>query len=193
MNLQHISVKIFAYPSCDIDPSALIPIFHTWIQSKASNDMLLIDVADYAHVHEGPGVLLMGHEGYFGFGHDHGGLGLTYANKRMAAGTTQDRLRQALHRALTAANRLVNDRPVVEQLHFDASRLLIAIDDRLDAPNTAQSFAALKGDIETVLADLYDGDQVKLEQIEDPKTALRVKATITTETDLPTLIQRIIA
>lgn len=193
MNLQRIAVKIFARQPCDVDLSSLIPVFHGWIQRKALDGVLLIDVADYAHVHDGPGVLLMGYEGYFGFGRGHGGPGLTYANKRKAAGTTQERLHQALHRALTAAKLLADEPTVAGELQFDPGQLLIAADDRLEAPNTADSFAALQGDIKKVLTDLYESDQVKLEQVENPRTALRIRATITTETDLSTLAQRTVA
>ena len=193
MNLQHIAVKIFARPPCQVDPASLIPVFHGWIQRKVMEGMLLVDVADYAHVPEGPGVLLLGREGYFGFGSDYGGAGLIYANKRSATGTTQDRLHQSLHRALTAAKLLADEPTVAGKLRFDPGQLLIAVDDRLEAPNTADSFAALKGDIEKVLTDLYDASDAALEQVENPKSALRVKATITTDTDLPTLAQRTIA
>ena len=39
-------------------------MFHRWIQTRAV-DGLLIDVADYTHLKDGPQVLLAGHEGNY--------------------------------------------------------------------------------------------------------------------------------
>ena len=49
--LQHVNVK---FPSAgSIDLTQAIPVFHRWIQEQALPG-LLIDVADYRHVPEGP-------------------------------------------------------------------------------------------------------------------------------------------
>ena len=42
-----------------------IPVFHRWIQKQTVSGHLLIDVHDYSHIHQGPGILLVGHEGNF--------------------------------------------------------------------------------------------------------------------------------
>lgn len=41
-----------------LDP--FIPVFHRWIEERTLPE-LVIDVANYAHVPEGPGVVLIGH------------------------------------------------------------------------------------------------------------------------------------
>ena len=64
MDLQKIGMKFFAEDGSTIDLVEFIPIFHRWIQNKALSD-LLIDVADYSHVHAGPGILLIAHEGNY--------------------------------------------------------------------------------------------------------------------------------
>ena len=60
-NLQHINVKLLLKDSQDVDLDPLIPVFHNWIQEQVC-DELLLDVADYLHVHHGPGIVLIGHE-----------------------------------------------------------------------------------------------------------------------------------
>jgi hypothetical protein len=61
MNAFKIAVKLFA-PHAQVPEGALIPIYHHWIQNHSIPDHLLIDVADYEHVPEGPGTVLVAHE-----------------------------------------------------------------------------------------------------------------------------------
>ena len=46
----------------EIELEKLVPVFHQWIREKKIPDELLIDVADYAHVPQGPGVVLIDQE-----------------------------------------------------------------------------------------------------------------------------------
>ena len=54
--IQHVRVKVFASRAVSIDDA--IPVFHRWIQERVHPEML-IDVADYRHVPDGPGVMAM--------------------------------------------------------------------------------------------------------------------------------------
>ena len=58
MESQRIQVKIYATESQD--PERFIPVFHRFIRDSVF-DELMIDVADYGHVKDGPGVVLIGH------------------------------------------------------------------------------------------------------------------------------------
>ena len=59
---KRISAKLFATdPSAEVDADAFISVFHEFIREK-SVEGILIDVADYSHVPEGPGVVLIGHD-----------------------------------------------------------------------------------------------------------------------------------
>ena len=60
-DLVRIGAKLYAGNPDVIDLAAYVPIFHGWIQCKIL-DGVPIDVADYAHVPDGPGVMLIGHE-----------------------------------------------------------------------------------------------------------------------------------
>ena len=61
MNPQRIAIKFFVTPDPTeaVDLAPFTPLFHEFIQ-KASVPGLLIDVADYAHVPNGPGIILIG-------------------------------------------------------------------------------------------------------------------------------------
>ena len=54
IQLQHVNVKLLAGDPADVDLEPLIPIFHDWIRDRVFEELLL-DVADYRHVPEGPG------------------------------------------------------------------------------------------------------------------------------------------
>ena len=74
--LQRFGLKLFLQSGQEVDPKSLIPVFHRWIQTGAVGG-LLIDVADYTHLAEGPSVLLVGHEGNYAFDYRDDGPGCT--------------------------------------------------------------------------------------------------------------------
>ena len=187
MDLQNLAIKLFAVETAGFEQAALIPLFHRWIQGNVLDELMPIDVADYTHVHEGPGVMLICHEGQLALDEGEGRLGVLYSNKRLATGRLQDRLRLCLRRALAVASRLEAD----TTLRFGTGELLIRIDDRLQAPNTAASFQSVSDDLRPVLTALYDGAAVDLEHIENPKTGLTIRATFPGRTDLATLLKRV--
>src|SRR5262245_66172288 len=63
MEVHKLGVKFFAADPTSVRLDAFIPIFHGWIQRQNLAGHLLIDVHDYSHIHDGPGILLVAHEG----------------------------------------------------------------------------------------------------------------------------------
>src|SRR5260370_9089492 len=96
--IQHVRVKVFARQPVSIDQGEAIPVFHCWIQDRVCPEML-IDVADYRHVPNGPGVMLIGHEASYSLDNTKGRLGLLYARKQ-SGGEAQENLRQAFDAAV---------------------------------------------------------------------------------------------
>src|SRR4051812_19940583 len=109
MNPYKFSVKFFIDDDAGIEPHAFVPVLHSWIQQHAVPEHMLIDVTDYAHVHNGPGTVLIAHEANFYTDRTDGRLGLTYARKWPGGGSVQERLRQAYTAALEGCQRLEND------------------------------------------------------------------------------------
>ena len=110
MSMQHINVKLNVESADGFDSTDLIPVFHAWIrESKLPG--LLIDVADYRHVHRGPGVMLIAREGQYNLDEADGQLGLRYNRKLALDGDDSTRLGEALGRVLEAA-RLLAAQPV---------------------------------------------------------------------------------
>ncbi|MEM8862021.1 MAG: hypothetical protein AAGD96_27190, partial [Chloroflexota bacterium] len=110
-----IQIKIFTQNTVDL--KAIIPIFHSWIQDNLL-DGLPLDVADYRHVPNGPGILLMGHEGEYALDLAQGRPGITYAHKRdwpEMANTLEARIDWVLARVQKAAALL----EIATSLQFD--------------------------------------------------------------------------
>ena len=67
--------------SLDISVEKFIPIFHNWIQEDRLPQHLLIDVADYKHLTDGPQIILISHEGHLVIDFENNQPGLQYIRK----------------------------------------------------------------------------------------------------------------
>ena len=192
MTAHKISVKFYAEGDPRIAAHELVPAFHSWIQNRAVPEHMLVDVADYAHVHNGPGTLLVAHEANFYADRIDGRLGLTYSRKQPAAGEFIDRLRQAVTAALEAAVRLEDDPRLAGKLKFGTGEMTIRIPDRLLAPNTMETYQQVRGDIEKVAGDLYGAGNFDVEHILSDKLPFEVRVTATSSLpDASSLLNRL--
>jgi hypothetical protein len=151
--IQHVRVKIFARESAPIDLGDAIPVFHRWIQDRVCPEML-IDVADYRHVPAGPGVMLIGHEANYSLDMTKNRLGLLYSRKQ-AGGGAQENLRQAFDAAMAACRRLEQEPAFAGKLQFDSCDCEFSINDRLLAPNRAETYLALKPEFDNFFAGIW--------------------------------------
>jgi len=92
MALQRLGVKLFVEDPSSLEILSFVPIFHSWIQKQAVEGHLLIDIHDYSHVHRGPGILLVAHEGNFSMDQAEGRLGLFYYRKQPSDGSLRDHI-----------------------------------------------------------------------------------------------------
>lgn len=157
MNVQHINIKFFVENPEDVKLEEFGTIFNSWIQRRVTPE-LLIDVADYLHVHNGPGILLIGHEADYSLDNRLGRLGLLYNRKAQLEGTMQEKLAQAASAALTAARLLENE----NGLKIHGQEVQLTVNDRLLVPNTAETFAALEPDLRAFFDRLYNGTEYSL-------------------------------
>jgi hypothetical protein len=170
IELQHINIKLYLN-NRDADLAAVIPIFHSWIQDQIF-DELLIDVADYRHVHHGPGLMLIGHEADYSLDQTDGILGLRYNRKVPLVGTNLDRLTQATRATLVAAQTLEADARVNGKLSFNGQDIQLIINDRLLAPNDKATRNAVEPDVQTFAAKLFGHSGYSLCFDTDPRRLL---------------------
>ena len=175
-SLQHVNVKVAAAGADGFDLSRAIPVFHRWIQDQVLADELAIDVADYRHVPDGPGVILVAHEAIYGLDQGDGSLGLLYDRRAAVDGTPQERLRQAARAALRACRLLEEDPALDGALRFDGGRLQMSVNDRALAPNTDATDRALRPQVERLLESLWGAGAHAIERLGEPRERYRLGA-----------------
>jgi hypothetical protein len=202
-DLQHINVKLILERSADLGPGILdpiIPIFHGWIQNQVFRDQvfrnedlpeLLIDVADYRHVHHGPGILLIGHEADYSIDNTDGRLCLRYNRKIPLTGTNDEKLVHAAYSALAAAKRLQEDTRLNSKLNFNGHDIEIFINDRLIAPNNDETRRALDPELRHFANKLLNGAEYSLKYETDPRRLFSVTIHSEREFSIDDLLQNL--
>lgn len=142
---ERVTVKLYFAEGAAVASSLFVDVFHRFIQQSRLGG-LLIDVHDYTHVGRGPGVMLVAHEAHYRVAHtdSDGRPGLLYARKRALSGDWSARLDTVFGAAFAAAVALEEAPQLAGKVRFDTSELLLRIDDRLYAPNDADTAAALE-------------------------------------------------
>jgi hypothetical protein len=171
-------VKFFLDTTNPIDGALFTGVFQRWIQGNALGE-LLIDVADYRHVFQGPGTVLIGHESDYTIDNRDGLLGLLYTRKRQTTEDVAAQLRTSLQRTLKAAELLEHEAAFKPALKFNIAEIEVRFVDRLQFQNTPQTFDSIKDDVTAVLTEFYGAYPVQIEQVQGDVRdlfALRVRA-----------------
>ena len=175
IQLQHVNVKLIASEGAGVDLEPLIPIFHGWIRDR-DFDELLLDVADYRHVPEGPGVMVIGHRANYSVDNTDGRLGVRYNRKASLDGTNQDRLAQAARAALAAFQRLETAETLDGKLRFGGRDVEVFINDRALAPNNDATRAAAQPELDAFFRKLFGGAGYTVTQETEPRRLFGVRA-----------------
>ena len=186
MNVQHINIKLFLKNPETVNLADYSAVFNTWIQKHAL-DELLIDVADYLHVHNGPGIMLIGHEADYSLDNRAGRLGLLYNRKEQLEGTTEEKLAQATRAALTVAQILEKE----NGLKFNGSEVQVIINDRLLVPNTVETLDALEPALKSFFNQLYGGTAYSLSHNSDPRERFTIQVKTESKFDVDTLLKNL--
>jgi hypothetical protein len=124
MDLQKLGIKFFMTNPNAVPVLDFIPVFQKWIQGQVILNHMLIDIHNYSHIHNGPGILLVAHEGNFSIDMADARTGLLYYRKQPGG----DALRLPYMHALKM-NRLLAG------IRFRKDEVEVVANDRLLAPN----------------------------------------------------------
>lgn len=157
---QRIKIKFFAKGDQPVEAELFVAIFHGWIRNQLISDILLIDVADYKHVPNGPGVMLIGHQADYAVDYADGRPGLLYVRKRQHADSFEEDVRLALNHLVQSAELLAG------QLDLNLDEAVVTIVDELAAPNSAETFDHFAPSVQAVFSDHF-GRNALVERVEN--------------------------
>lgn len=190
MDSYKLAIKFFVEDASSLPVEGFVPVFHRWIQNRAMEDHQLIDVADYKHVHEGPGTVLVSHEANIHADLGEGRLGLLYIRKQPLPGSFPERLRATFRYALQAATMLEDDQALKGRLRFRTDEAIFRVYDRLHAPNSPQTFEQIRADLESFLVRLYGAPSVELTYRPDPERLFEVGIRAPRSVTVSTLLEQ---
>ena len=154
MDLYKLGIKFFMKDPNAIPIPDFIPVFQKWIQQQVITDHLLVDVHNYSHIHQGPGILLVAHEGNFSIDMAGGRAGLLYFRKQPGG--------DALKTTLQACSLLEGEPSLGGKVQFRRDELQIISNDRLLAPNDEKTFLELEPALSLALRNALGNRDFKL-------------------------------
>ncbi len=177
---KRMTVKFFLQDGERLNLDDVISIFHGWIQDRAVEG-LLVYVADYRHVKNGPGIVLVGDQVDYAIDLSGGQPGLLLRTKRR--GAQEIPLQAQLVDALRLASRaclLLEKAPNLQgRIAFRTDEVEIAVPDRLHAPNTEEIFSEYSLETLELFSQLYQGGQAELWPVaEDQREMFALRARI---------------
>jgi adenylyltransferase/sulfurtransferase len=165
------------------DLHAAIPLFHRFIQERAVEG-LLIDVADYLHVPQGPGVLLIGHDVDYGLDPS----GLTVTRKRAG----EDELGALLVGTLRMGWGMLRalDRDGSLALEIARERFDVSVLDREELASAPDAGAELASEVAAALTPLLGEAKVETRGA-DPREPVTVRVVAAEIGDLDGLLEKL--
>ncbi len=134
-DLQRIDVKLLLDCPPDPDLDQFLVIFDRWRKAD-DHPADWVDLADYAHMPGGPGILIAGKRDTFSVNLNPPGPGLLTSVRRGLEGSLEDRFREALRRAREFNSAVMAEPEFPAEFSVREGAWEIYVNDRLGFPNT---------------------------------------------------------
>ncbi len=190
-----LSVKFF-FEDLSIDAESFIPVFHRWIRENVVPNELLLDVADYKHVLDGPAIFLIGHEADYVVDFTDAKPGLMYVRKRDAGTDLADALDTTMSQALHGVKLTEDDVELKGKLKLRTDAAAIVLLDRLNYPNAANgdgadSAAAAQAQLSDNLTAIFGDDATVTRVANDAREPLTFKLSAPSAPDVDSLLSQL--
>ena len=191
-----LSVKFF-FEKLSIDVEDFIPVFHRWIRENVVPNELLLDVADYKHIVDGPAILLVGHEADYVVDLTDAKPGLMYVRKRDAGSDLSEALGTTLSQALNGVKLTESDVELKGKLKLRTDAATIVLLDRLNYANAANgdgadtAAAAALSQLSDNLAPIFGDDATVTRVANDPREPLTFELSAPSAPDVDTLLSQL--
>ena len=124
--------------SLQTDIGSFVAFFHNWIQEDRIPNHIMVDVVDYKHIPDGPGIMLIAHEGYFSLDFEDNELGLLYMRKTQLGDNVAETI-SAIQQILDFAVELIKINSAIgEKIEFSDEYQILS-NNRFEFPNNAES------------------------------------------------------
>jgi hypothetical protein len=188
-----LSLKLFVEDPSAVRLEELVPVFHRWIGENAIRDELLIDVANYAHVPKGPGVVLVCDKAHYYFEVRGGRPGLRYRGRREARAEGEETIARAFRSVLEAAALLEADPTLGGRYRFRTDEIELTIYDRLRAPSEEATLASVQPSVEAYVTSLYGVDRVGVDMTSGPREPFTIEVATGVSASVEELLGRVSA
>lgn len=176
-DLKQIDIKVFAEDTSDVQASEFVAVLQRWIREHTIPG-ILIDVADYSHIHNGAGVILVGHECNLSIDYTGGRMGLLVHCKLPPEDSLEERIASAMKLAFNACAILEEEGEFKARLKFSRTEFRFLASDRRRAPNTGDTYAQLAPILEAAAKSVSDGDVTLTRINDDPHERLAIDVTV---------------
>ena len=166
-SVQRIAVKILSDAPATISLDPFLSIFSRW-RTDAEDPARWVDLADYAHMPRGPGIVLIGHVCNFSFDLGAPAPGLLYSRKQELYGSNEDRLHSVLRAAAEMSRRLLGEPEFPAGIHVRPGSLEIRFQDRLETPNNDSADRLLRPAVNAVFDRLLGRGAYQARREPDP-------------------------
>ena len=189
-DLQRLQIRIGsnAPPTLNLDP--FITIFGRW-RKQEGHPAEWVDMADYAHVPQGPGIMLIGQRCNFSFDMGGPGPGILYVAKKGLGGSHPARILSAIEWCLALSNLLVAEEEFPAGVRLRTDSLELRFHDRMETPNTDSTDEQLLPAIRQVLDTLFSQGDYQLVPQTDRNQLYGVSAQASKAEPLSVLLDRL--
>lgn len=175
---RRIAIKFFLKDPRHSDPELIVWLFNTWIQDQLIDDVL-IDVVNYSHVPDGPGIILIGHETDYALDLTDGKAGLLVTLKRGSFPTLRDAIAELLKRAEKGIQLLESGTANHAAVVVDNNQFTITFLDRLQYPNATYQFDQVVPELEQAATEVLGAQWLEAEVVNEGREgflSIRVSA-----------------
>ena len=177
MEPHRISVKLYLDGPSALDPESVVPAFHRFIREDAVGG-IPIDVARYAHVVNGPGVMIIGHQLDFAIDLAEGRPGISVTRKRDGEGSLADQVQELTAWAARLSLLLQDDPAVGAAATVGTGEVLVTILDRYEAPNDDETLARAEPALREAIEAVSGGPVEAIERLGTHREPFAARATV---------------
>lgn len=175
--LQRLDIKLYLTVQTGLTPdevwTRLIAVFGRWRHDEGEE---LVDLQDYAHVTNGPGIVLVSKRWVLSIDWSDGEPGVLLSTRRDLEGALSERFVRATRVLLEKAGRLLAEEELRDIVKPRCGELSIAVNDRVLYPDPGEADAELRPEVEKLLAKLYGPASYELERASESGSRLKYRA-----------------